>query len=300
MRKLHRFAVLAGKLANADHTRSTGNAWESSLDEIGPRPQDPAMITLYDNAFSPFARKVRLVLDHKQLAYDVVDGLKRQNHDALAAVNARAEVPALVHDGTVVVNSSDIVAYLERVFPERPVYPASPAGWARARAWERCSDTVVDAILIDISYWAWAERPDTMPAGLLDAARADLARVYAALERDLAGRDFVCGELSIADLALFPQLTAAKALDVSFDGARYPALLAWYKRMRGLAPCQADLERMKNHLANGPAGLDLERVKIFWRGDRLEWILARGYHRWLVREIEEGRVLWPGLGIPGP
>jgi glutathione S-transferase len=256
------------------------------------------MITLYDNPFSPFARKVRLVLDHKRLEYDVVDGLARKNRELLETVNGRVEVPALVHDGIVVVNSSDIVAYLERVFPERSVYPSSPAGWARARAWERCSDTTVDAILIDISYWVWAERADTMPEGLLDAARADIGQVYAALERELAGREFVCEELSIADFALFPQLTGAKMLDVPIDGSRFPALLGWYKRMRGLDVCQADLDRVKTYLARGPAGLDVERHKIFWRGDRLEWILAKGHHRWLMREIEEGRVIWPGLAIP--
>jgi glutathione S-transferase len=255
------------------------------------------MLTLFDNAFSPFARKVRLVLDHKGLAYDAVDGLARKNRDRLAAVNGRVEVPALDHDGTIVVNSSDIVAYLERVFPERPVYPPSHTGFARARAWERCSDTVVDPILIDISYWTWAARPDAMPGGLLDAARADLGQVYDALERDLT-RDFVCGALSIADLALFPQLSAAKTLDVPFDGARFPRLLAWYKRMRALDVCKADLERVKTYLARGAEMLDIERQKIFWRGDRIEWMLARGHHAWFVREIEEGRVLWPGLGIP--
>lgn len=57
------------------------------------------------------------------------------------------------------VNSSDIIAYLERVYPERPVYPAAAAQWVRARAWERCADSVIDPILIDISYWNWAERP---------------------------------------------------------------------------------------------------------------------------------------------
>lgn len=258
------------------------------------------MLALYDNAFSPFARKVRLVLDHKRLEYEVVDGLSRANHAKLAAVNARVEVPTLVHDGLVVVNSSDIVAYLERAFPEHPVYPPSHAGWVRARAWERCSDAVIDAILIDISYWVWAERPDAMPAGLHDAARADLARIYAALEDELRGREFVCDALSVADYALFAQLSGAKLLNVPFEGDRYPSLLAWYKRMRQLDACQRDLERVKSYLGQGPEKLDVERRKIFWRGDRIEWILARGYHAWFMREIEEGRVLWPGLGIPAP
>jgi glutathione S-transferase len=255
------------------------------------------MIKLYDNAFSPFARKIRLVLDHKRVTYDVIDGLQLKNRELLESVNGRVEVPALVHDDLVIINSSDIVTYLERRFPEHPVYPKEDTAWARARAWERCSDTVVDPILVDISYWTWAKRADKMPEGMLAAARADLTRVYDALERDLAAGDYVCGELSIADFALFPQLTAVRALDVGFDAARHPLLFGWYKRMRAIDVCARDLERTKAYLTN-PAALDIERTKIFWRGDRIEWLLARGFHRWFVREIEEGRVIWPGLGIP--
>jgi glutathione S-transferase len=255
------------------------------------------MITLYENAFSPFARKVRLVLEHKQLAHEAIDGLVTRNRDSLAAVNGRVEVPALVHDGIVVVNSADIVAYLERVFPGKPVYPESSAAYVRARAWERCADSTIDPILIDISYWLWAQRDDRMPDGLLAAARADLAQVYDALERELAGRDFVCGALSIADIALFPHLSSVKALDVNFDAARYPQLMAWLKRLRGMEIFARDIERAKVYLSD-LASRGIERQKIFWRGDRLEWILARGHHRWLVNEIENDRVLWPGLGIP--
>ena len=53
------------------------------------------MITLYDNAFSPFARKVRMVLEHKRLAFEVIDGLAPAGHARLAAVNPRVEVPVL-------------------------------------------------------------------------------------------------------------------------------------------------------------------------------------------------------------
>jgi glutathione S-transferase len=52
-------------------------------------------------------------------------------------------------------------------YPERPVLPQDPAARVHARAWERTADAYVDATLIDVSYWKWAERDDTMPAGLL-------------------------------------------------------------------------------------------------------------------------------------
>src|SRR5262249_25908572 len=110
------------------------------------------MIRLYDSAFSPFARKVRMVLDYKGLNYEAVDGLLRSNHEALKAVNGRLEVPALVDGGIAVVNSADIVAYLDHRYPAKSVYPDEPAVRVPAGVWERAADAFVDQILGDISY----------------------------------------------------------------------------------------------------------------------------------------------------
>ena len=148
------------------------------------------MLTLYGNAFSPFARKVQLILEHKGIDYEYVDGLARDNRDRLMKVNKRIEVPAIDHDGLIVVNSADIAAYLERVFPYRPVYP---------------SDTKI-----------------------------------------------------FAD----------------------------------------DMARTKTFLSDPATMGTVERNKIFWRGDRIEWILARGYHDWFMKEITDGRVIWPEYGAP--
>lgn len=255
------------------------------------------MLTLFGNAFSPFSRKVQMVLEHKGVGYEMVDGLRRDHREKLAAINPRMEVPAIEHRGLLVVNSADIVAYLERAFPEPRLYPRDDAGWVKARAWERCADTTIDPILVDISYWVWASRPDSMPDGLLDAARQDLGQIYDALDRELEGRDWICGELSIADIALFPHLSGTRLLQVPFDEERHPNLVAWYKRCRATKVFGDDLARTKAYVAQ-LATMDIEREKIFWRGDRIEWMLARGFHRWFIREIEAGRVIWPHLGIP--
>lgn len=256
---------------------------------------------LHDNAFSPFARKVRLVLELKKLPHEVVDGLALENRERLAAVNPRVEVPALEDRGVVVIGSSDIVAYLERVYPDAPVYPAAHADFVHARAWERCADTVIDPILIDVSYWMWAERPDTMPAGMLDAARKDMATVYDALERDLGDRSFLGGDRPcIADVALFPHIASTRMLGLAYDAARVPRVHGWMQRLRAHPTFAADLARVKTFLAKYAEAGAHERRKLFWRGDRIEWVLARGFHGWFMKEIAEGRVLWPGLGVPGP
>jgi glutathione S-transferase len=252
---------------------------------------------LYDNGFSPFARKVRMVLDHKQLAYETIDGLQKANRAALEAVNRRVEVPTLVDGDITVVNSADIVAYLEHRYPERAVHPSDPRRRVQARAWERCSDSLVDAILVDISYWAWANRSDAMPDGLLDKARRDMGQVYDALEDELKSGEFICGELSIADIALFPQLTAGKLLGVPFDKLRHPNVSAWLKRMSASEIGSADLTRTRAYLESvSRSGIELDRI--FWRGDRIEWLLASGFHEWFQGEIEADRVIWPGIAIP--
>ena len=256
------------------------------------------MLTLYGNAFSPFARKVQLILEHKGIDYEYVDGLARDNRDRLMKVNKRIEVPVIDHDGLIVVNSADIAAYLERVFPDRPVYPGETKKWVKARAWERCADSTIDPILVDISYWVWANRTDQMPDGRLEAARADLAPIYDALNAELDGQDWVCGELSIADIALFPHLSGTRMLRVSFDEAQHPNLLAWYKRCRDTKIFAGDMARTKTFLSDPGTMGTVERNKIFWRGDRIEWILARGYHDWFMKEITDGRVMWPEYGAP--
>ena len=257
------------------------------------------MIKMYDSAFSPFARKVRMTLEYKELSYEAVDGLLRSNHEAIRAVNGRIEVPALVDDAIVVVNSADIVAHLDYRYPAKRVYPDDPAARVHARAWERVADTFVDPILVDISYWKWAERPDKMPDGLLEAARADLRIVYDALNKELAERPFVSGPLSIADIALFPHLASAKAMEVEFSAQDHPNVGRWFKDMRALPICAADLKRARNYVVT-MKDRDFEKRRIFWRGDRIEWMLARGFHAWFFNEIKEDRVAWPGPALPAP
>lgn len=255
------------------------------------------MMTLYDCAFSPFARKVRMVLEYKGLAFDTIDGLHASNQAALASVNARREVPVLVDGDIVVVNSSHIVSYLEDAYPERSVLPAQLAHRVSARDWERIADTVVDPIIVDISLWSWADRSDTPPAGLLEAAQRDLNAVYRDMENALtASGAFICGTFSLADIALFPNLYAAPRLGVGISLQQFPKVAAWLRRMADLPLVQEDLKRVRAWLkaSNDPG---YEKARVFWRGERIEWILAAGFHQWFFNEIEQGRVIMPGSGI---
>ena len=58
------------------------------------------MLTLYDDVFSPYARKVRIALYEKGLPFERVRGLHGDcNRSDFVHVNPRAEVPALCRAG---------------------------------------------------------------------------------------------------------------------------------------------------------------------------------------------------------
>jgi len=253
------------------------------------------MMKLYANGFSPFARKVALVLDYKGLAYETIDGLTHDNRDALLELNPRAEVPALVDDDIVVVNSSDIAAYLDLKYPERPIYPAALKDRVEARALERLADTRLDAIMLDCSIWLWADRKDTPPPGLLEAGQRDLDTIFARIEEMLAAHPspLPYEHLTIAEFALWPHLAALRSLGMTMAPELYPRLNAWHGAMRRDKLFLNDARRTGEFMKSLPTNTEFERERIFWRGDRIEWLLARGFDDWFFAEIRAGRTIWP-------
>jgi glutathione S-transferase len=255
------------------------------------------VLTLYDNPFSPFARKVRMVLRYKGLKYRSIDALALDEHDRLLDVNPRAEVPVLVDGAVTVTDSVDIVSYLEDRFPKPTVLPASPELRAKARWWQRVADTVLDAIIHDVSIWTWPthHRSDQPPEGLLDAGRRDLHEILIALESSIDVSGFVCDQLSIADFSLFPHISSLKPLAILLEEATHPNLLRWNRQMRMQTAVREDLEYVKRSAIEkfGSGQSPYEAEKIVWRGDRIEWLLAHGFQDWLLSELAHGRAVVP-------
>jgi len=263
------------------------------------------VLTLYDNPFSPFARKVRMVLGFKGLQYRSIDALALDEHDRLANANPRAEVPVLVDDTVTVTDSTDILYYLEDRFPDPAVLSVGPEMRTKARRWQRIADTVLDAIIHDISIWTWPthHRPDQPPDGLLEAGRRELHKILIDLEDSIDASGFVCDQLSIADFSLFPHVSSLKPLGVLLEDSVHPKLLRWNRKMRMQAAVREDLESVKRCAVEkfGSGRSPYEAEKVVWRGDRIEWLLAHGFQDWLFSELARGRAVVPcsarGLGL---
>jgi glutathione S-transferase len=96
-------------------------------------------IVLHQWLISPFCGKVRRILEHKGLAYEVVNynGLKARKASGLSSTG---KLPVLEYDGERIQDSSEIAAFLESRHPERPIFPSDPEQRARAHFWEDWAD----------------------------------------------------------------------------------------------------------------------------------------------------------------
>ena len=57
----------------------------------------------------------------------------------------------------------------------------------------------------------------------------EVARLYGVLDRRLADRDFVAGEYSIADMAVWPWVVPHRMQGIDLDA--YPNIKAWFERV---------------------------------------------------------------------
>ncbi len=171
-------------------------------------------ITFYYGSGSPFSWKVWLVLEHKQLPYEL-KLMSLQNGDLKGpeylAINPRGKVPTLIDGGFVIWESAAIVEYLEERYPDPPVLPSNPEDRAVARR-----------VVVEANHYFYPVARRLFEQTLFRAdgggdpveiaqALTDLRRELAYFEDVLRGDHFV-GSLSVADFTLYPMLALVRRL----------------------------------------------------------------------------------------
>jgi glutathione S-transferase len=193
--------------------------------------------TLYRARFSTNVERVALALAHKGLSVESV-WIEYSERGEVERVSGQPLVPVLVDDdGTVLVESMDIVRHLDDRHPERPLYPSDPA---------RREELLV---FIDWFNQVWKVAPNAIEAEL-GKPEPDLTRVERmsmlirrALDRFealLTGRDHLMGDdFSAADIAAFPFLKYALLRDPE-DEEPFHSILEEHQQLSDTRPRLAD------------------------------------------------------------
>jgi glutathione S-transferase len=195
-------------------------------------------ITLYELQPSPHARKVRLLAAELGIPLNKIPVDPRIGETRSAdylAKNPNGRVPTLEEDGFVLWESPAILKYLAAKHPERALAGADAKTQALIDQWtcwfvggpEAAIDALAWEILIKPKF---LNQPGNDP-GIMEDARARLARFLPVLDKQLAGRDYVIGKLTVLDFLIGPRLDTAPAiLDIDISG--YKNILAWLERLR--------------------------------------------------------------------
>jgi glutathione S-transferase len=194
------------------------------------------MLRLHHFPLCPFSRKVRVVLREKELdaALEVTEPW--QCGDELSALNPAAEVPVLLDDDRVVVDSGAICEYLEETRPEPRLLGVEPVDRAEVRRLVAWFDL---KFLREVTDLIWREKvlkfvidratPDSA------AVRAGVANLHAHLSYVaflFEQRNWLAGDhISLADVAAGAQLSVLDYLgDVPWDA--HPGAKLWYARLK--------------------------------------------------------------------
>lgn len=219
-------------------------------------------LTLYSGPLSLFTAKVRIALGEKGLAYERVEvgwSLRDRylpHHPEVARLNPKKQVPVLVDGDVAVYDSTQIFEYLEDRFPDPPLYPRTASERARCRRLEAVADELVfPHVWARIEEVFYPAGPDGRDASRADEAERALRAHYAEFDAELEGRDWLCGDFGVADIALGVFSYAAATLGVAID-ATTPRLRAWSEKLAArpaVAREQAEMSRYVASLFAPPA-----------------------------------------------
>lgn len=222
------------------------------------------MLKLYRFPGATCAAKVLMALSEKAVLFDDAC-LDRADlaSDWYRKLNPTGLVPTIVHDGTVIVESSVILNYIEDRFfgsgvalrPEAPLLRAAMNHWLK----------ISDDLLADLGTATYAiaarDRYLALPQDERDAYYATIPDAHArqarreAIELGLAAptaaralqnlvgmtqrigecmhdRPFLCGDMSLADIAIAPLVARIESLGILAETAEQPQFGQWWARIR--------------------------------------------------------------------
>ncbi len=130
---------------------------------------------------------------------------KEQKTPEYLALNPKGKVAALVRDdGSVLTEYAAIAIWLAMTHPEKNLMPTDPEGFARTL---EAMDFVVGTV--HMLSWRMFRRPDAYtddPAEqekLKVRGKAAMLDAFAVVDEQIAGKDYMMGDFTVADTALY-------------------------------------------------------------------------------------------------
>jgi GSH-dependent disulfide-bond oxidoreductase len=193
------------------------------------------MIDLYSWP-APNGHKVHMLVEELGIPYRLIpiDITRGAQHEAsYRLINPNGRIPAIVDhaplDGgapVTVFESGAILLYLAE--KEERFLPAQPRARGEVLQWLFWQVGGLGPMMGQAQHF-FRYAPQPVPYGI-DRYQTETRRLLQVMEERLDGREHLCGEYSIADMACFPWIRIHKLTGVALDD--FPRVQAWYGRVR--------------------------------------------------------------------
>lgn len=201
------------------------------------------MLTLYYGSGSPYAWRVWLALEHKQLKYDLKPmsfGAGDLKTPEYLRLNPRGKVPVIVDDGFTLYESAAILEYLDEKYSGsgKPLFPGDVNQRALARRVINEADHYFDSSSRKLLTTVLFTQREQWDESAIGHGRETLGSELQRFESMLTA-DFFARELSAADFAIYPMVALALRMDIkkpdlNIRGLIGPRIAAWMRRIESL------------------------------------------------------------------
>ena len=191
---------------------------------------------LYYSPLSVYSTKPRIAMFEKAIGHEtrVVNWTPATGWikpEELPRLNPKAQIPVLIDGEAVIYDSTIILEYLDERVPKPALFPTGGAERARCRMLEDLGDTLLAPNLgVLVREVLLKPDPSTRDSAAVAQTKAELARQYQRLDRELNKRDYLCGEFSVADISCFSPINIASLMEGA-PSAEFGNLANWVTRM---------------------------------------------------------------------
>ncbi|MHB8886110.1 MAG: glutathione S-transferase family protein [Methylovirgula sp.] len=195
------------------------------------------MIILYKMlSDSPNIQKISIMLEEIGLPYTVQNVVKQSDgkfSDEFISINPNATVPAIVDtdNGTTLFESGAILYYLAE--KTKKLLPSNLKVRAEVVKWLMFEVANVCPAMVELYHYMLIDAEEISDA-ILQRYKDKIVRYCALIDRQLDGREFLCDDYSIADIALYPWSVILEDM-AEINLADYPNLNNWATAIRNRA-----------------------------------------------------------------
>ncbi|HEY3808415.1 MAG TPA: glutathione S-transferase N-terminal domain-containing protein [Steroidobacteraceae bacterium] len=192
-------------------------------------------ITLY-TAATPNGWKISIALEEMALPYQlrVIDfASNEQKADWYVRINPNGRIPALDDDGFTLFESGAILVYLAEKTGR--FLPRDVKGRSRVLQWLMFQMSAIGPMMgqanVFLRYFPEKIQP------VIDRYQREVMRLFGIMDQQLAGAEFIAGDYSVADMALWPWVSGYDYSGLSIDGLAH--LQRWLARVGARPAVQA-------------------------------------------------------------